>query len=546
MSSAAAPRSAASSPPCPEHAVDNGYPHVPIDTILKEIRQENTGPRHVCILGAGMAGLVAAYELLKLKNTVEIIEASGGHGGRVHTHHFKDGAYAELGAMRVPITHDYTHHYIAEMGLRKKLITFINNVENGWWDIHNVVTRQTKGSATKIYDKYRISDYFRKNMPSGGAIFGFLMDNLIDGLTEEEKQMMFDGVAGTGLLQYLSGVSLREFIVQNVGEEVLDVIGVFTSLDVWWDKAVTMYLRDEMVGTGSCLQTLEGGMSQLPDALYDKVKKHITFNREVSRIKLLETGVEVTTRTPDQEGTSSTKKYDYVLCTIPFSVMRRMDLENLSYAKMSAIRGMTYANATKVALDCKERFWQEGKYPILGGSSTSDHIQRQTYYPMDHLPVTKPLLRQSFRPTVEGARFRRPSIHSMTPQPSPPAALMKRAEPMPGALLGAYCWDQDARRLGALSNDERAEVVIRNVSRFHKELRKYVVDHASVDWEEYRWTAGAFVMLKPGELERFYPAAIRPEGRLFFAGEHCSTDQGWIQGALIASLRAVLQIASTK
>jgi monoamine oxidase len=207
---------------------------------------------------------------------------------------------------------------------------------------------------------------------------------------------------------------------------------------------------------------------------------------------------------------------------------------------------MTYANATKVALDCKERFWQNGPHPILGGSSTSDHIQRQTYYPMDHLPTTKPLLRQAVRPTIEGARLRRPSIHTATPQPAPPAEVMKEAERIPGALVGAYCWDQDARRLGALSNDERAEVVIENVSRFHPELREYVVDHASVDWEQYRWTAGAFVMLKPNELERFYPAAIRPEGRLYFAGEHCSTDQGWIQGALVASLRAVLQIVSTK
>lgn len=530
--------------PCPDHAVDNGYPHVPIGTILDEIRKQNTGPRHVVILGAGMSGLVAAYELLKLGNTVEIIEASGGAGGRVHTHHFKDGSYAELGAMRVPITHDYTHHYIAEMRLRDKLITFINNVENGFWDIHGVVTRQT--DVKKIYNQYHLSDAFLK-LPSGGAIFGFLMDNFIDGLTEDEKQMMFDGVAGTRLLQLLSGTSLGEFLVQSAGEEVQDVIGVFTSLDVWWDKALSMYLRDEMVGTGSCLQTLEGGMSQLPDALYEKVKKHVTFNREVAKIKLLEHGVEVTTRTPDQDGTESTKKYDYVLCTIPFSVMRRLELENLSYAKMSAIRGMTYANATKVALDCKERFWQTGTHPILGGSSTSDHIQRQTYYPMDHLPVTGPLLRQSVRPTVEGARHRRPSIHTATPQPAPrAAALIKKAKPMPGALLGAYCWDQDARRLGALSDNERAEVVIDNVSRFHPELRKYVVGHASIDWETYRWTAGAFVMLKPNELERFYPAAIRPEGRLYFAGEHCSTDQGWIQGALIASLRAVLQIVSTK
>jgi monoamine oxidase len=538
-------------PSCPDHAVENGYPHVPISTILEEIRTQNTGPRHVVILGAGMAGLVAAYELLKLGNTVEIIEASGAAGGRVHTHHFKDGSYAELGAMRVPITHDYTHYYIAAMGLRNKLITFINNVENGFWDIRNVVTRQTAAGAASIYQHYRLSEAFRKvqNFPSGGAIFGFLMDNFIEGLTEDEKQMMFDGVAGTRLLQLLSGTSLGEFLIQSAGEEVQDVIGVFTSLDVWWDKALSMYLRDEMVGTGSCLQTLEGGMSQLPDALYAEVSAHVTFNREVVRIKLLDHKVQVTTKTPDQEGTEKTQEYDYVLCTIPFSVLRRIDLENLSYAKMSAIRGMTYASSTKVALDCKERFWQTGPYPILGGSSTSDHIQRQTYYPMDHLPVTKPLLRESVRPTVEGARFRRPSIHTTTPQAAPPEALLKNAESaesMPGALLGAYCWDQDARRLGALSNDERAEVVIENVSRFHPELREYVVDHASIAWDQYRWTAGAFVMLKPNELERLYPAAIRPEGRLYFAGEHCSTDQGWIQGALIASLRAVLQIVSTK
>jgi hypothetical protein len=419
-------------------------------------------------------------------------------------------------------------------------------VENGFWDIHDVVTRQTPAGSASIYQHYRLSDAFRK-LPSGGAILGFLMDNFIEGLTEDEKQMMFDGVAGTRLLQLLSGMSLGEFLIRNAGEEVQDVVGVFTSLDVWWDKALSMYIRDEMVGTGSCLQTLEGGMSQLPGALYDKVKEHITFNREVVRIKRLDCGVQVTTKTPDQAGTESTQDYDYVLCTIPFSVLRRVDLENLSYPKMSAIRGMTYASSTKVALDCKERFWQNAPYRIFGGSSTSDHIQRQTYYPMDHLPPSpKMLLRQAMRPTVEGARFRRPSIHTATPQPAPPMELLKSVEPIPGAMLGAYCWDQDARRLGALSNDERAEVVIENVSRFHPELREYVVDHASIDWDQYRWTAGAFVMLKPNELERFYPAAIHPEGRLYFAGEHCSTDQGWIQGALIASLRAVLQIVSTQ
>jgi monoamine oxidase len=42
-----------------------------------------------------------------------------------------------------------------------------------------------------------------------------------------------------------------------------------------------------------------------------------------------------------------------------------------------------------------------------------------------------------------------------------------------------------------------------------------------------------------------FPAAIASAGRLFFAGEHCSTDQAWIQGSLISSLRNVLWILTS-
>jgi len=152
---------------------------------------------------------------------------------------------------------------------------------------------------------------------------------------------------------------------------------------------------------------------------------------------------------------------------------------------------------------------------------------------------------QVMRESFNAAGERRPSIHTTAPQPVPavPASL-KKAGPRRGALLGAYCWDSDARRLGAESENGRAETVVRNISRYHKELPKYVTGHASIDWEADPWHGGAFVMLQPRELELYYHPAIRPEGRLFFAGEHCSVDQGWIQGALIASLRAVLEIVS--
>ena len=70
--------------------------------------------------------------------------------------------------------------------------------------------------------------------------------------------------------------------MQSAGEEVQDVIGVFTSLDVWWDKALSMYLRDEMVGTGSCLQTLEGGMSQ--SRFHPELRRYVVDHASCPRL----------------------------------------------------------------------------------------------------------------------------------------------------------------------------------------------------------------------------------------------------------------------
>jgi monoamine oxidase len=73
----------------------------------------------VLILGAGMAGLTAAYELLKAGHTPIILEAQNRLGGRVLTLRapFAEGLHAEAGAMRIPATHDLTHFYCDHFGL---------------------------------------------------------------------------------------------------------------------------------------------------------------------------------------------------------------------------------------------------------------------------------------------------------------------------------------------------------------------------------------------------------------------------------------------
>ena len=56
--------------------------------------------KSVLVIGAGIAGLACAYELVRRGHNVTVLEASGRAGGHVRTAHdpFADGLYADLGA----------------------------------------------------------------------------------------------------------------------------------------------------------------------------------------------------------------------------------------------------------------------------------------------------------------------------------------------------------------------------------------------------------------------------------------------------------------
>jgi monoamine oxidase len=94
-----------------------------------------------------------------------------------------------------------------------------------------------------------------------------------------------------------------------------------------------------------------------------------------------------------------------------------------------------------------------------------------------------------------------------------------------------------------MSANEGAECVIDKIARFHPEVRDFADDHASMSWDDNKWAGGAFSFLDPSDQARYLGAACQPEGNFHFAGEHCSTDQAWIQGAAMSALRAVEEIA---
>src|SRR5262245_53455834 len=89
-------------------------------------RLERRGaPQRILVLGGGLAGLCAAFELQGLGHTATILEAQSRPGGRVRTlrEPFAPGLYTEAGPETIPGVHDLTQHYARTFGLTLLTVT---------------------------------------------------------------------------------------------------------------------------------------------------------------------------------------------------------------------------------------------------------------------------------------------------------------------------------------------------------------------------------------------------------------------------------------
>src|SRR2546425_1441145 len=75
--------------------------------------------KRITVIGAGLAGLAAGWELTRAGHDVTILEAQLHPGGRVHTirEGLSDDLYAEAGAGRIPANHSITLEWVKHFGL---------------------------------------------------------------------------------------------------------------------------------------------------------------------------------------------------------------------------------------------------------------------------------------------------------------------------------------------------------------------------------------------------------------------------------------------
>ncbi|AHH96775.1 flavin monoamine oxidase family protein [Kutzneria albida] len=457
--------------------------------------------KRVTVLGAGVAGLVAAHELERLGHRVEVLEGSGRIGGRIHTHRFAAGPLVELGAMRVPADHLRTMHYIAELGLADQVREFrtLFSEDNAYYATDSGPVRQRDVPRVLLED-YRAllagADYREATV-----LFGARLLAVGEAIGPAEFRRSLREELGRGLLDLVDQVDPACFLR---GRDQVDLHAFFAAhpeARTWCGGRLARFIDDVLSETSPRLIRLEGGMDQIVRRLGERVRGPITCGQEVVGITVRERDVLVDLRLSDQV---VTRRCDYVLCTIPFAVLRRLRLHGLSESKMAAIRGVRYWSGTKIAFHCREAFWEQDG--ITGGASFTGGQLRQTYYP-----------------AVEG-------------------------DPAEGAaLLASYTIGEDADVLGRMPFAARHVAALRELSMTHPELLRpgMVVDAVSSAWGQSWWSGGAGVArwgqdALSCEQERI--EAARPENRLFFAGEHCSSTAAWINGAIESAEEAVRRI----
>ncbi|MFC4160495.1 FAD-dependent oxidoreductase [Chitinimonas lacunae] len=252
----------------------------------------------------------------------------------------------------------------------------------------------------------------------------------------------------------------------------------------------------------------------------DRYKERVHLQHEVTALRYDPSlhsgqgGMRMTVRR-QADGSEFERVYPYVVTTLPngayLNGQNRVNLlEGISFEKAQAIRECNYMDSFKAFLTFKRQFWtevgerQEGGY----GAAATDRPNRQIIYPSYGYAADQ-------------------------------------------GVLQVYCWALDARKLGALSDEERIAECLKGIQYLYPDVDIYECFAGYNDgvttktwfWDEHAG-GGAFALFNPGQFKELYPTLLMPEfnGSLNFAGECCSVHHGWIVGALDSAYNAVLNI----
>jgi monoamine oxidase len=454
------------------------------------------GGGSVVVLGAGIAGLVSAYELSRAGYKVSVLEARDRIGGRVWTvrggdrieqagrpdQHstFSPGLYFNAGAARIPTTHRVILGYARKFGV--PLEVFANSNRSGGWDF-----------AGKVHQERRMVEDLLGQMT---ALLAKAIDqHALDQAVSKDELVLLRPLLpqdGKYVPQGSSGYSIEPggYAEAGVPLPALSLTELLPSQAIFLP-----YFFEHIYDMQPVMLQPVGGMDRIAHAIYQKVKPVVRLKTPVTAIRRIGDRVRIE-HGPGRLVTEA----DYCVCTLPLPILKRI-ANDFSPAKKAALaKEVPYLASVKAAFEAP-RFWETDD-DLYGGLAWTDRANENIIYPSND--------------------FGAPS----------------------GVLVAAYCagWTNrdNPQKFSAYSDAERLRICRESVEALHPGRSKLLTKGISVGWGlvPYSEGVGALWANGPGgngARGEQYAELLKPEGPIVFAGEHLSYQGLWQEGAALSA-----------
>ncbi len=437
----------------------------------------------VLIVGAGIAGLTAAYYLHKSGVPVRIVEASQRVGGRMlsQTNALGTAATVELGGEFIDSGHKNIRKLAQELGLVEvDLFTTDRGLTKDLWFFKNRLVTESELIAAFIPLVKQID----RDVKAIGEV---------NYKSTNPRAIQLDRISITQYLdRYCPDPILRRFIEVAYTNEY--------GLEVDRQSAINLLLligkepgKIEIFGESDQRYQIQGGNQQIVDRLAAKFRDRIETNTQLESIRSTNNRYRVSLR---QSGMSKQYTFDRVILALPFSVLRHLDLGvKLPAAKQAAIKEIGYGTNTKLITSYRDKLWRN-KYKS-NGQSFSDLSTSETW--------------DSSRSSVSNSG----TITSFS-----------------GGNLGI--------RIGRSKPGELASEITKQLDLIYPGVKDLSSERALVaNWIDRPYSRGSYSCYLVGQWTKFAGVEGERVGNLFFIGEHCSIDaQGYMEGGCATGLVA--------
>ncbi|MBC8120899.1 MAG: flavin monoamine oxidase family protein [Gemmatimonadaceae bacterium] len=464
----------------------------------------------VVILGAGLAGMTAAYELGKVGGyDCVILEARARSGGRCWTVRGGDvltetdgqtqtaklarGQYFNPGPARIP-QHHVTLDYCRELGVPLEVFTNLNREQYYYNQEVGTLSSTKVRSREAVFDMYGyISELLAKSVNQNA---------LNESLTTEDQERLIEFLRTWGGLDenlLYTGTSRRGYSVPRGGGPNPGEVAPPYDLTSLLQLGFSGYLAFE---SGYDQQMIMfqpvGGIDQIAKAFEKRVGRLIRFQSEIREIRKLPENAGVRVVYSDRTGQLREEIADYCICTIPLSVLKSIP-SDFTPEVQEAIAAVPYASTGKIALQFNRRFWEEDEN-LYGGITSTNLPLTTVWYPS------------------YGYGGKR------------------------GVIGGYYNFGTTADSFGELPPAERQALALEQGSLIHSQYNAHFENSVSTYWPKVPYSLGGWASWSEESRELYYPRLIEPDGRIYLCGEHVSYIGSWMAGAFESARYVLNQI----